>query len=938
MARRTLLALAALAFAGVAGARAPGPFAACEERLAMEPDGYEAHLCFFRAARGPEQVAAARRRLESRRRDDPDSPWPALILGHFAFAGQDHDHALELYRHAARHFAARGEQRGEVLARSNLRRLLHLRGLPLEAAEQVALARRAAERSSNPWVLARAWVIEANHGLETGGDFGRAYQALHQASEAAFPDGPYGLRKAVLLQLANLTFHLGRHRESIDAYERLEALMNAEGDTGGLAMSAFNRANARQAELEIAPGEGGVGELEALTRHALALALEHGDSPVACRAHGLLAQVLAGSEPAEARHHLDACLGLAAELRLPELEASCRWSSARVQMREDPAAALATSARALEAADAAGNDLYRAHARRTHMRAAWRALPAGAALSEGIQTLAAIEALRDAQRDAGDRARMIGNWTADYTWLAGRLLADRGDLAAAFSIFERLRARVLLETLVRRPPAPTGDPALADLRRRLAGVQRRLLDPDLAAGQRRSAFFELERLELEERGYRGAIAAVASPPATPPPVTLEEVRAALRPREALLTFQLDFDSDLFGAPAGGSWVLVLTTEGSRAHRLPDRRKLTPAISIFRGLVERRDGSDGEAAGILHRQLLADALAALPQSVERLILIPDGALHRLPFALLRASPAALPLGLRYELVVTPSATLWHRWRRSAEQGESESRAALEPALVLADPTFPHRREGAATRRNAVLVGGLRLGPLPQARREGRAVRRHLGARLLLGDQASERRLKAESLTRYSILHFATHALADAQRPERSCLVLAPGDAGEDGLLRSPEIAELDLRGRLVVLSACQTSSGALWRGEGVMSLARSFFEAEAHAVIGSRWPLRDADAAFFFDAFYRHLAAGETTAAALREARRHAVDRGLPARGWAGPVLLGSGDGRVVAHPGRGWWWLATLLATLLAALLAALAGLGYLSIRGSGAGYSCRRR
>ena len=88
-----------------------------------------------------------------------------------------------------------------------------------------------------------------------------------------------------------------------------------------------------------------------------------------------------------------------------------------------------------------------------------------------------------------------------------------------------------------------------------------------------------------------------------------------------------------------------------------------------------------------------------------------------------------------------------------------------------------------------------------------------------------------------------------------MLLSAGADNEDGLLQAREIEGLDLEGRIVVLSACQTVSGAVLSGEGVLSLARAFFEAGAQAVIGSRWPIRDEDAAWFFDAFYRGSAKG-----------------------------------------------------------------------------------
>jgi len=124
--------------------------------------------------------------------------------------------------------------------------------------------------------------------------------------------------------------------------------------------------------------------------------------------------------------------------------------------------------------------------------------------------------------------------------------------------------------------------------------------------------------------------------------------------------------------------------------------------------------------------------------------------------------------------------------------------------------------------------------------------------------------------------------------------------------------LDLEGRIVVLSACQTASGAVQSGEGVLSLARAFFEAGAHAVVGSRWPLRDADAAALFDTFYRHLATGASLSEALKITKDEAYLAGRPAASWAGLVLLGNGDLRpfLGPQPSQGQFGRNLLLATL----------------------------
>jgi CHAT domain-containing protein len=393
------------------------------------------------------------------------------------------------------------------------------------------------------------------------------------------------------------------------------------------------------------------------------------------------------------------------------------------------------------------------------------------------------------------------------------------------------------------------------------------------------------------------------------------VRRELNPREALLAFQLALSKDLYGDFGGGAFVLVVTREGVAALRLPDRAALTPEVEIFDGALLRRDGTE-RALGIrLYRDLMAEALAALPSGIERLVLVPDGILHELPFDALRAPEGQTPLGARFELDSVPSATLWLRFRRAGAE------ASASPALALADPALPAASESPSAERSAVLSRGLELGPLPHARKEGRNLVRRLGggSDLRVADEASEAFVKSVGLRRYGVVHFAAHAVADEAYPERSAVILSAGSDSEDGLLQAREIAELDLEGRVVVLSACRTASGSLLSGEGVLSLSRAFFQAGARAVIGSRWPLRDDEAALLFDSFYRELGRGASVSAALKGAKVAAIESGIPAMGWSSLALLG--DGSVTPFPGglptppsgNGWFLLLPLLALLVIA-------------------------
>jgi CHAT domain-containing protein len=189
---------------------------------------------------------------------------------------------------------------------------------------------------------------------------------------------------------------------------------------------------------------------------------------------------------------------------------------------------------------------------------------------------------------------------------------------------------------------------------------------------------------------------------------------------------------------------------------------------------------------------------------------------------------------------------------------------------------------------------------------------------MGAEASEAYLKGADLGRFRLLHLAAHAVLDEAEPDRSAIRLAPGGPGEDGLLQPREVIDLNLDGAVILLSACRTAGGPILAGEGVMSLARSFFQARAPTVVGSLWPLRDRDSAALMEAFYRPLAQGLPVGTALAAAKRDRIRAGAPAAAWAGVVVLGSGARAPwperVTTPGR-------LGTVLLVAVLAALAAM-----------------
>jgi CHAT domain-containing protein len=166
----------------------------------------------------------------------------------------------------------------------------------------------------------------------------------------------------------------------------------------------------------------------------------------------------------------------------------------------------------------------------------------------------------------------------------------------------------------------------------------------------------------------------------------------------------------------------------------------------------------------------------------------------------------------------------------------------------------------------------------------------GSETLLGDSASEARLEAlarqDKLKDYRYLHFATHGLADSERPLRSFLALADRDlpdplkqvlAGKPaytGRLTAGHIlGSWHLDAELVVLSACQSGLGKYEQGEGYVGFAQALLLAGARSLVLSQWSVDDEATALLMVRFYQNLLGKRpglkkplAKAAALREAK------------------------------------------------------------------------
>lgn len=230
-----------------------------------------------------------------------------------------------------------------------------------------------------------------------------------------------------------------------------------------------------------------------------------------------------------------------------------------------------------------------------------------------------------------------------------------------------------------------------------------------------------------------------------------------------------------------------------------------------------------------RQMLWAPLAAAIKGWQRLIIIPYGDFHYLPFSAFVDQPFA-PADVP-DFQLAPSASVFLDRERFTAPGVSAG------ALVV------------------------HYGPdLKYAQFEAEAVAHKLAAQLLTGDAATRAQVMADA-ENFSLLHFACHGCFDARQPLESGLNLA------DGRLTAAQImADMRLRADLVALSGCDTGRTQRLGGDELMGLVRAFLAAGARAVLVSLWPVDDVSTRILMERFYEDAAAGKNPAAALRNAQ------------------------------------------------------------------------
>ncbi|MCP3964588.1 MAG: tetratricopeptide repeat protein [bacterium] len=491
------------------------------------------------------------------------------------------------------------------------------------------------------------------------------------------------------------------------------------------------------------------------------------------------------------------------------------------------------------------------------------------------------------------------------------LLLQRNRTEEAFAILERSRARSFLAMLEERELIFSGIPEELDRQRRSLAVRhdrtlRQITSLSATESQEKveTLHGELKALYRKRDELRSKIRQESPNLASlqePQDLDLASVQKILDPGTVMLSYSVgEEQTDLFVITPGQALTVhtLAVGEAELQDEVGHLREMIDAAQSDDFLGNRRR-AEVERVGQRLYEWLVEPAQDIVATGDRVVLIPDGPLHRLPFAALvreiGGDSASAGRGRQYFTEWKPlhsvlSATVYAELkesRRSAPQtGDSGPLLAAfgDPHYALnGEHTVPLGGSGGGDTGNGdgvitdARVRSARdrckfdLRRLPASRREILGISGlYRNVRTYLGQGASEETFKSLDAD-VRIVHIAAHGCLDDRLPLNSGLFLTlpegfPDDR-DNGLLQAWEIFEsVRLDADLVVLSACQSGLGEDQGGEGLIGLTRAFQYAGARTVAATLWQVEDQVTAELMVRFYRHLRDGKTKDVALRAAQ------------------------------------------------------------------------
>lgn len=367
----------------------------------------------------------------------------------------------------------------------------------------------------------------------------------------------------------------------------------------------------------------------------------------------------------------------------------------------------------------------------------------------------------------------------------------------------------------------------------------------------------------------------------------EVVVDLLEQDEALINYIVS-DEEIFA--------LVLDKSDIRFYSLGESDSLSTRVKSLRNSVLSDHSAEySKVAKELHDQLIEPILSEI--NINSLIIVPDQSLHYLPFEMLLSEASEnstyeeLPYLIHdYKISYVPSATVL----KMLTEQKIPNPQNIFAAAPFNESAVPFNEKVTASRYMAD------LSPLPLTQYETNEIAKIFAekeslleyvfpeeVKILLGKQATKSTIETTSFEEYGYIHFATHAFVNEQDPSLSGIVFW-GDQDDDGMIYVNDIYNMRMNADLVVLGACETGLGTVYKGEGMIGFTRSFIYGGASNLMVSMWKVNDQPTANLMINFYRYVKDGHSYSGALQMAKIDLINQPEFAapRNWAAFILQG----------------------------------------------------
>jgi CHAT domain-containing protein len=474
-------------------------------------------------------------------------------------------------------------------------------------------------------------------------------------------------------------------------------------------------------------------------------------------------------------------------------------------------------------------------------------------------------------KSANAKVGLITSMSSIYTEHFALLADHRNDTAKAFSVLEHARGRVTTDLLTSVRPLDT--PAEDEIEKQINRLNLELTKANSAEQIRKLR----EQIFLTEQ-RRWLIATSDSWKSDPwETIPLERARESVPTSAVMLEYVL---------AEPHSYCLVINHDSARIATLAGREKIEKLVAVYIKTLKTKAASKTEAAAI--DKILFENIPEVAK-VQRLIIVPDGRLHLLPFDALVDSNGRYVVE-SHTITYAPSATGMYLMNSSAPR-----QRAQQGLLGVGGIPYEHAQE----LNKLATLRGYTTAPLvnlPASKEEVLAADAAVqsgGNTLLIGANATKSGFEHADLEQHSIIHLAVHGFADEKHPDRAALIfLSDSQSTDDGILEAGEIVRLHTNADLVVLSACDTAVGSLQGEEGIANLSLAFLLSGSKTVVSTLWTIDDTSTLYLMKRFYAHLSEGNTAAFALTAAKRDMLKtygaQAVPYY-WASFRLEGLGD-------------------------------------------------